>query len=143
VEKVGAGERHHGRRGIVFATDALEEVPERHRSLIEQHLQDEHAHSDWYWALAMRPDKACVRIARLAADFFGGHNDPSQPKIGANLAEPFRLDIADASSRNNVEQEPSFVALYDDAIELCLLGCNGRRPDINNRAYERIQRRLD
>jgi hypothetical protein len=117
VEKIGAGERHHCRRGIVFATDALEEFPERHRSLIEQHLQDVHAQSDWYGDLAIRPDKARICIARLVADFFCGQNDLLQSKLGErNPTEPFLLDIADASSRNNVEQEPAFAALYDESF---------------------------
>jgi hypothetical protein len=144
VEEIGAGERHHGRRGIVVATDALKEFPERHRSIIEQQLQDSHAQSDWYWDLAIRPDKARIRIARLAADFFGGQNDPLQSELGErNLTEPFLLDIAGASSRNNVEQELALVALYDDGVEPYLLGRNRRRCDVSNRAHLRIERRLD
>jgi hypothetical protein len=144
VEKIGAGERHHCRRWIALATDALEEFAERHRSLIEQHLQDAHAQSDWHGDLAIRPDKVRIRIARLAADFFGGQNDPLQSELGErNLGEHFLFDIADVSSRNNVEQEPAVVAPYDDGIEFYLLGRNRRRRDVSNRAHSRIERRLD
>ncbi|MFG3593086.1 hypothetical protein [Bradyrhizobium sp. RDI18] len=143
-KKIRAGERHYRRRRIAFATDALKEFPERHRSIIKQHLQDAHAQSDWYWDLAIRPDKARIRIARLAADFFGGQNDPLQSELGErNLGEPFLLETADAPSRNNVEQEAAFVALYDDGIELYLLGRYRLRRDVRNRTHFQVERRLD
>src|SRR5260370_23644821 len=114
VEKIGAGERHHCRRGIVFATDALEEFPERNRSLIEQHLQDVHAQSDWYGDLAIRPDKARICIARLVAEFFCGQNEllPSR-LLERNPTEIFLIDLADASSRNNVAQDTGYDRLHE------------------------------
>lgn len=105
MDEIGAGERHHRGRGIPFAGHRLEQLTERHRSFVEQGLQDAHAQADRNSDVIIGSDQVRVGAARLAPDLFGRHNKGFELEFTKrDQYEAFVLDVAHAPRRDDVKK---------------------------------------